>query len=122
MALLKRVAAELPLQLKQIFNEHQYTVTMAPDESAVLVADDAITVQVFLTSTLLRDPQQQGKSMAPSPLFLPNSKQNEQFLLYRISLGKKFVNLTQKSNKKTYKTIKKNEKRSEMYMRKIRIT
>lgn len=59
--LLKRVAAELPIQLKQIFEENQYTVTMAPDESAVLVSDDAITVKVFLTSTLLRDPQQQGK-------------------------------------------------------------
>lgn len=55
--LLKRVAAELPLQLKQISEEHQYTVTMAPKESAVFVADDTITVKVFLTSPLLRDPQ-----------------------------------------------------------------
>lgn len=60
--LLKRVAAELPVQLKQISEEHQFTVTMEPDESAVLVSDDTITVKVFLTSPLLRDPQQHGKS------------------------------------------------------------
>lgn len=61
-SLLKRVAAELPVQLKQISEEHQFTVTMEPKESAVLVSDDTITVKVFLTSPLLRDPQQQGKS------------------------------------------------------------
>lgn len=60
-SLLKRVAAELPVQLKQISEEHQFTVTMEPEESAVLVSDDTITVKVFLTSPLLRDPQQQGK-------------------------------------------------------------
>lgn len=58
MTLLKRVAAELPVQLKQISDEHQYTVSMEPEESAVLVSDDTITVKVFLTSPLLRDPQQ----------------------------------------------------------------
>lgn len=56
-SLLKRVAAELPVQLKQITEEHQYTVSMDPEESAVLVSDDTITVRVFLTSPLLRDPQ-----------------------------------------------------------------
>lgn len=56
-SLLKRVTAEMPVQLKQISDEHQYTVTMDPDESAVLVSDDSITVRVFLTSPLLRDPQ-----------------------------------------------------------------
>lgn len=57
-SLLKRVAAELPVQLKQISEEHQFTVAMEPEESAVLVSDDSITVKVFLTSPLLRDPQQ----------------------------------------------------------------
>lgn len=56
-SLLKRVAAEMPVQLKQISDEHQYTVAMDPEESAVLVSDDSITVRVFLTSPLLRDPQ-----------------------------------------------------------------
>lgn len=56
-SLLKRVAAEMPIQLKPISDEHQYTVTMDPEESAVLVSDDSITVRVFLTSPLLRDPQ-----------------------------------------------------------------
>lgn len=55
--LLKRVATELPIQLKQISEDHQYNVTLAPEESAVLVSDDTITVKVFLTSPLLRDPQ-----------------------------------------------------------------
>lgn len=57
MTLLKRVAAEMPVQLKQISDEHEYTVTMDPEESAVLVSDDSITVRVFLTSPLLRDSQ-----------------------------------------------------------------
>lgn len=60
--LLKRVAAELPVQLKQISEDHQFTVAMEPEESAVLVSDDTITVKVILTSPLLRDPQKQGKS------------------------------------------------------------
>lgn len=63
-SLLKRVAAELPVQLKQISEEHQYTVAMEPEDSAVLVADDTITVKVFLTSPLLREPQQ-GKLLNP---------------------------------------------------------
>lgn len=67
-SLLKRVAAELPVQLKQITEEHQYTVSMDPEESAVLVSDDSITVRVFLTSPLLRDPQQ-GKSKATGCAF-----------------------------------------------------
>lgn len=66
-SLLKRVAAELPVQLKQISEEHQYTVAMEPEDSAVLVADDAITVKVFLTSPLLREPQQQGKLLIIYP-------------------------------------------------------
>lgn len=57
-SLLKRVAAELPVQLKQISEEHQFTVTMEPEDSSVLVSDDSITVRVFLTSPLLHDPQQ----------------------------------------------------------------
>ncbi|XP_031621763.1 zinc finger RNA-binding protein isoform X2 [Contarinia nasturtii] len=63
-SLLKRVAAELPVQLKQISEDHQFTVTMEPEESAVLVSDDTITVKVFLTSPLLRDPQQQDSNIA----------------------------------------------------------
>lgn len=55
--LLKRVAAELPIQLKQISEDHQFTVAIEPEESAVLVSDDTITVKVFLTSPLLRDSQ-----------------------------------------------------------------
>lgn len=56
-ALLKRIAIELPVQLKKITDEHQYAVSIAIEESAVLVTDDTITVKVFLTSPLLRDPQ-----------------------------------------------------------------
>lgn len=56
-ALLKRVSIELPIQLKKITEEHQYAVSIAAEESAVLVTDDTITVKVFLTSPLLRDPQ-----------------------------------------------------------------
>lgn len=56
-ALLKRVSIELPIQLKKITEEHQYVVTIAAEESAVLVTDETITVKVFLTSPLLRDPQ-----------------------------------------------------------------
>ncbi|XP_055316547.1 zinc finger RNA-binding protein isoform X2 [Sitodiplosis mosellana] len=63
-SLLKRVAAELPVQLKLISEEHQFTVTMEPEESAVLVSDDTITVKVFLTSPLLRDPQQDSNIAA----------------------------------------------------------
>lgn len=57
-ALLKRVALELPVQLKQISEDHQYNVAVSVEESAVLVADESITVKVLLTSPLLRDPQQ----------------------------------------------------------------
>lgn len=63
-SLLKRVATELPVQLKQISEDHQYTVTLEPDNAAVLVSDDNITVKVFLTSPLLRDPHQQGMCFA----------------------------------------------------------
>lgn len=66
--LLKRVAAELPIQLKQISEDHQFTVAIEPEESAVLVSDDTITVKVFLTSPLLRD-SQQGKSFISIGLF-----------------------------------------------------
>lgn len=70
MTLLKRVAAEMPVQLKQISDEHQYTVTMDPEESAVLVSDDSITVRVFLTSPLLRDSQQGKYRPKHLPFFL----------------------------------------------------
>lgn len=56
-ALLKRIALELPIQLKKITDEHQYLVSFLIEESAVLVTDETITVKVFLTSPLLRDPQ-----------------------------------------------------------------
>lgn len=56
-SLLKRVAAELPIQLKKISEEYTYIISMAPAEGAVLVADGYITVKVSLTSPVLRDPQ-----------------------------------------------------------------
>uniref|UniRef100_A0A182JQR3 DZF domain-containing protein n=1 Tax=Anopheles christyi TaxID=43041 RepID=A0A182JQR3_9DIPT len=54
-SLLKRVATELPIQLKKIAEDHRYTVTMAPVEGAVLVSDGTITVKISLTSPLLRE-------------------------------------------------------------------
>ncbi|XP_041763085.1 zinc finger RNA-binding protein 2 isoform X3 [Anopheles merus] len=54
-SLLKRVATELPIQLKKIAEDHRYTVTMAPVEGAVLVTDGTITVKISLTSPLLRE-------------------------------------------------------------------
>lgn len=56
--LLKRVAAELPVQLKAVSEEHKYTISTAPLEGAVLVSDGTVSVKVSLTSPLLRDPQQ----------------------------------------------------------------
>lgn len=79
LALLKRVSMELPTQLKKITEEHQYTVSMAIEESAVLVTDDTITVKVFLTSPLLRDPQgiySQSFHVSPYHRFWPNQIQN----------------------------------------------
>lgn len=58
--LLKRVATELPAQLKSISEEFNYTVTMAPVDGAVLVTDGTITVKVSLTSPLVRE---QGRSI-----------------------------------------------------------
>lgn len=77
-SLLKRVAAELPVQLKQISEEHQFTVTMEPEESAVLVSDDSITVKVFLTSPLLRDPQH-GKLISAGSKFVILYMKKSQF-------------------------------------------
>ncbi|KFB40726.1 AGAP001905-PA-like protein [Anopheles sinensis] len=54
-SLLKRVATELPIQLKKIAEDHRYTVTMAPVEGAVLVTDGTMTVKISLTSPLLRE-------------------------------------------------------------------
>lgn len=54
-SLLKRVATELPIQLKTVSEEFNYTVTMAPVEGAVLVTDGTITVKVSLTSPLVRE-------------------------------------------------------------------
>lgn len=56
--LLRRVAQELPIQLKTITEEFKYTVTLAVTESAVNVTDGIVTVKVSLTSPLLRE---QGK-------------------------------------------------------------
>lgn len=55
--LLKRVAKELPIQLKKVSEEHKYTFEIAPAEGAVLVTDGQITVKVSLTSPLLREAQ-----------------------------------------------------------------
>lgn len=53
--LLRRVAQELPNQLKVITEEYKYTVTLAAIESAVNVTDGTVTVKVSLTSPLLRE-------------------------------------------------------------------
>ncbi|GAB0087950.1 zinc finger RNA-binding protein [Sergentomyia squamirostris] len=53
--LLKKVASELPVQLKKVYEENSYSVNLAPIEGAVLVSDGAITVKVSLTSPLLRE-------------------------------------------------------------------
>lgn len=70
-ALLKRVAKELPVQLKKVSDEHKYVVSSSLTDGAVLVSDGTITVKVSLTSPLLRDPQ--GISVVNSilSLFLP---------------------------------------------------
>lgn len=60
-SLLKRVVTELPLQLKSISEEFNYTVSMAPVEGSVLVTDGTITVKVSLTSPLVRE---QGKILS----------------------------------------------------------
>ena len=54
-SLLKRVATELPVQLKNISEEHIYSITIALDEGSVMVSDGTITVKVSLTSPLLRE-------------------------------------------------------------------
>ncbi|KAJ6633776.1 Zinc finger RNA-binding protein 2 [Pseudolycoriella hygida] len=56
--LLKRVAKELPVQLNAVSEEHKYTVSLAPNEGAVLVTDGTVTVKVSLTSPLLREAQE----------------------------------------------------------------
>lgn len=58
LALLKRVAAELPIQLKLVSEDHQYTITLSPEDGEVIVTDGTITVRVALTSPLVRDPSQ----------------------------------------------------------------
>lgn len=57
--LLRRVAAELPVQLANISTEHAYSVSVDKDEGAVIVTDGQITVKVSLTSPLLREQNQQ---------------------------------------------------------------
>lgn len=57
-ALLKRVASELPIQLKAVSADHQYGITMSPKDGEVIVTDGTITVKVALTSPLVRDPSQ----------------------------------------------------------------
>lgn len=57
-ALMKRVALELPVQLKVVSEEHKYSISMSPEDGAVLVSDGTITVKVSLTSPLLRDSSQ----------------------------------------------------------------
>ncbi|XP_055715424.1 zinc finger RNA-binding protein isoform X2 [Phlebotomus papatasi] len=66
--LLKRVATELPIQLKKVFEEHTYSVTMAPVEGAVLVSDGQITVKVSLTSPLLREPDMNNATATEQPV------------------------------------------------------
>uniref|UniRef100_A0A1B0GLJ2 DZF domain-containing protein n=1 Tax=Lutzomyia longipalpis TaxID=7200 RepID=A0A1B0GLJ2_LUTLO len=66
--LLKKVANELPVQLKKVYEEHSYTVTMAPVEGAVLVSDGQITVKVSLTSPLLREPDMNNATATEQPV------------------------------------------------------
>uniref|UniRef100_A0A6B2EGK9 Zinc finger RNA-binding protein n=1 Tax=Phlebotomus kandelakii TaxID=1109342 RepID=A0A6B2EGK9_9DIPT len=66
--LLKRVATELPVQLKKVYEEHSYSVTMAPVEGAVLVSDGQITVKVSLTSPLLREPDMNNATATEQPV------------------------------------------------------
>lgn len=68
--LLKRVAKELPIQLNVVSEEHKYSVSLAPTESAVLVTDGTITVKVSLTSPLLREPQGIFQSFFSKTFFL----------------------------------------------------
>ncbi|XP_063697221.1 zinc finger RNA-binding protein-like isoform X1 [Culicoides brevitarsis] len=70
--LLRRVAQELPIQLKTITEEFKYTVTLAVTESAVNVTDGIVTVKVSLTSPLLRE--QEANATAESTA----TPQNEQ--------------------------------------------
>ncbi|XP_058825975.1 zinc finger RNA-binding protein isoform X2 [Topomyia yanbarensis] len=70
-SLLKRVATELPIQLKKVTEEHKYTVTMAPVDGAVLVSDGTITVKISLTSPLLRE---DANSTAANEQVAPSSE------------------------------------------------
>uniref|UniRef100_A0A1L8DII7 Putative transcription factor nfat subunit nf90 n=1 Tax=Nyssomyia neivai TaxID=330878 RepID=A0A1L8DII7_9DIPT len=75
--LLKKVASELPIQLKKVHEDHTYTVTMAPVEGAVLVSDGQITVKVSLTSPLLRETDMNNATATEQPV------QNSEDLLPR---------------------------------------
>lgn len=88
--LLKRVAKELPIQLKKVSEEHKYTFEIAPAEGAVLVTDGQITVKVSLTSPLLREAQgniflfSQCKHIAtlPASIYLFNFFRENLFVSY----------------------------------------
>ncbi|XP_036335600.1 zinc finger RNA-binding protein 2 [Rhagoletis pomonella] len=64
--LLKRVAAELPAKLKEVAGENpvDYVVEVVAQESAVFVRDDVVSVKISLTSPLLREVSQDGKTDA----------------------------------------------------------
>lgn len=70
LTLLKRVATELPIQLAVVSEEHAYVVTMATEESAVMVTDGQITVKVSLTSPILREQHRQGKDFSLESRFI----------------------------------------------------
>lgn len=56
--LMKRVATELPIKIKEVSNDTIYEVNVSDLEGSILVTDGTITVKVSLTSPLLRE---QGK-------------------------------------------------------------
>lgn len=56
--LLKRVANELPIKIKEVNIDSIYDVNVSDSEGSIFVTDGTITVKVSLTSPLLRE---QGK-------------------------------------------------------------
>lgn len=62
LALLQRVASELPAKLKEVAasnnaDDPDYTVEIVVEHSSILVSDEAVSVKICLTSPLLRETQ-----------------------------------------------------------------
>uniref|UniRef100_A0A1A9UPF0 DZF domain-containing protein n=1 Tax=Glossina austeni TaxID=7395 RepID=A0A1A9UPF0_GLOAU len=64
-ALLKRVALELPEKLKEVAGDSpvNYKVEIEIEESAVMVRDDSVSVKISLTSPLLREAPENVKAV-----------------------------------------------------------